>query len=87
MRLPLFAIALLLSACASTGRTVMHSQPMGDFAADTRDPQEVCAAMQQEDGSDVRDCELTSATASQDEVVCVDGKSVAGCFACTFVCK
>ncbi|MDD4318926.1 MAG: hypothetical protein PHW10_01205 [Candidatus Peribacteraceae bacterium] len=74
----------LLTACSSS-RIVLRSVPQGDFVADTRDPAEVCEQVRLKEGG-LQNCANLTAKASRDEKECVDGMSVAGCFACAFRC-
>lgn len=80
----LLCCVALLAACTPVPRTVRVSTPQGDLAVDTRDPTEVCVQLQYE--RKMQDCTLKEAKASTSEKECVDGMSIAGCFACTLTC-
>jgi len=64
---------------------VWKSQPKGDFAYDDRNPADVCKQIQTEQKMD--NCTLIDSISSNSDKECVDGKSVAGCFACKFSCS
>lgn len=76
----------LVHVVSSDTHIVRMSVPQGDFVADTRDPFEVCLELAQQKIA-LKNCTLRAAKASQDEAECVDGMSVAGCFACEFGCS
>lgn len=76
---------------------VKRSVAQGDYVVDTRKPEDACATLLKEvqkahPGKICRLIESTSvggAGDSTDHITqeCVDGASVAGCFACKFECK
>ncbi|MDO8468727.1 MAG: APC family permease [Candidatus Peribacter sp.] len=76
----------LIPAVSPVTHIVRMSVPQGDFAVDTRDPFTVCLGLAQEKDA-LKNCTLRAAKASQDDAECVDGMSVAGCFACEFGCS
>jgi hypothetical protein len=65
-------------------QTVWKSSPLGDFAQDTRDPQQVCIQLQNENS--LGECRLVEFKQSVNETECANGKSIAGCIACRFNC-
>ena len=86
------SIAIFLSGCSSAQNTqnaqpniVWKSQPKGDFVIDDRNPADVCKGIQTE--QNLNNCTLVTSMSSNTDKECVDGKSVAGCFACKFSCQ
>jgi hypothetical protein len=72
--------------------TVKRSVPQGDFVRDTRSPIEACNSTlpDVQASSPKLKCRLIDSKridSHLDWVECVDGASVAGCFACTIECK
>jgi hypothetical protein len=75
-----------------SSQLIRRSVPQGDFVRDTRTPDEACNTILQEvkDSRPSLNCELIDGKRIDppDEFEqCIDGASVAGCFACTFQCK
>jgi hypothetical protein len=79
---------IVVSGCGSTqvsqSNIVWKSQPKGDFAIDDRNPADVCKQIQTE--QNLNNCTLVTSMSANTDSECVDGKSVAGCFACKFSC-
>lgn len=72
---------------------IKKSVPMGDYVIDNRTAEDVCGSMliQIEQDNFERNCNITSQEIVQNYTEygekCVDGASVAGCFACEFECS
>ena len=60
------------------------SEMQGDFLADMRKPEDVCANMQKQNG--LASCTILTAKTSGDKDECGDNMSADGCFACQFEC-
>ncbi len=63
---------------------IWKSEVQGDYVHDDRDPNSVCKKIQTEQR--LNNCTIIISKRSNDESECVDGMSVAGCFACKFEC-
>lgn len=75
-------------ACGGNNRQMKllwKSSPKGDLIADKRSPQEVCSSIQK--NQKLEKCTIIQAKTSNSKNECVDGKSVAGCYACLFSCS
>lgn len=97
-----FLLIFVLSGCANrlsndsvkkpnvepaeeSGIIFWRSIAQGDFVRDDRDPKNVCEKIQAEQG--LSDCQIIISKKSRSKDECVDGMSVAGCFACEFSCR
>lgn len=60
------------------------SDSQGDEVLDERDPANVCKELQTE--QNLNNCNIIISKKSENREECVDGMSVAGCFACKFDC-
>ena len=65
-------------------RIFWKSVVQGDEVLDERDPASVCKKLQTEQG--LENCKIIVSKKSENASECVDGKSIAGCFACKFDC-
>lgn len=71
--------------------TIKRSEIQGDYVRDERTPEEACNPLLSEvkSSNPNLNCRLTDSKRIDDYLPdeCVDGISVAGCFACTFECE
>ncbi len=71
-------------APAASHMMIWKSEAQGDYVHDDRDPNGVCKKIQSD--QELNDCRIVISKRSNDKSECVDGMSVAGCFACKFEC-
>lgn len=89
MKKSFFAVYIglvFLVGCTSSPRIVWVSESAGDEAPDTREPSAVCMHIQTEK-TELQTCTLLESKYSNEQKECVDGMSIAGCFACKFECR
>jgi hypothetical protein len=69
----------------SCSKEIWKSEAQGDLISDQRDPKDVCQNLQKREN--LANCQLLISKTSNDPVECAGGSSVAGCFACKFLCQ
>jgi|GEM_PF-6140027 hypothetical protein len=76
-------------------KIIQFGTPQGDFAYDSRTPEEACATVFTEMTQETQDytCALTNAErvdggdAASMDAKCYGKASIAGCFSCTYTCE
>lgn len=65
-------------------KIIWKSSIQGDEVKDSRNPNNVCRSLQK--SKELENCSLVLAKESRNPNECMDGMSMAGCFACKFEC-
>jgi len=88
----LFYYGNFIAGSGSLPKVIKRSVGQGDFVRDERSPAEACNSLMEyiRKSNPGLQCSLTESKridANQNLLECVNGASIAGCFACTFECR